>query len=177
MTTATIQPSNFPGGQYNASPPSLSDQQQSVFQVDAAGNLKTTLSSGGATIGTVDIDQTTPGTTNGVDIKPLPAANDPFTKVTVNITTATTTHVVTATAAQTVRVYKVVLNFAGTQTLDVKGTGGTSLVGAAMSFGTGGGLVLDFDGAAWWTTIAGEGLDFVTTTTATVTGTVYYIKS
>lgn len=47
MTTATIQPSEYPGGQYNATPPLLTDQQTSAFQVDSAGNLKITTGGGG----------------------------------------------------------------------------------------------------------------------------------
>lgn len=100
-----------------------------------------------------------------------------LTKVTVNITTATTTAVVAGTASQFVRVYKVVLNVAAAQTLNVITSGGASLVGAPMSFGANGGLVLDFDGEPWWTTLVAEGLSFVTTTTGAVTGTIYYVKA
>lgn len=100
-----------------------------------------------------------------------------LTKVTVNITTATTTAIIAGTASQFVRVYKVVLNVAAAQTLNVITSGGASLVGAPMSFGANGGLVLDFDGEPWWTTLVAEGLSFVTTTTGAVTGTIYYIKA
>lgn len=99
-----------------------------------------------------------------------------LTRQTVNITTATTTAIVTATASQAVRVYKMVLNVAAAQTLNIISSGGTSLVGAAMSFGANGGLVLDFDGEPWYVSVTGEGLSFVTTTTGAVTGTVYYRK-
>lgn len=135
------------------------------------------LIAGTALVGKVGVDQTTLGTTNGVNRVPLPAASDPFTKVTVNISTATTTAVVAGTAAQTVRVYKIMLNVANAQTLNITSSGGTSLSGAAMTFGAGGGLVLDFDGAPWFTTVSAEGLSFVTTTTGVITGVVYYIKS
>lgn len=100
-----------------------------------------------------------------------------LTKVTVNISTATTTALIAGTASQNVRVYKVVLNFGAAQTLDIIGSGGTSLVGGAMSFGANGGLVLDFDGEPWWTTPTAEGLSLITTTTGVVRGTVYYIKA
>jgi hypothetical protein len=100
-----------------------------------------------------------------------------LTKVTLNITTATTTAVIAGTASQLVRVYKVVLNVAAAQTINVISSGGASLVGAPMSFGANGGLVLDFDGEPWWTTVVAEGLSLVTTTTGAVTGTIYYIKA
>ncbi len=97
-----------------------------------------------------------------------------LTKVTVNITTATTTAVIAGVSAQLVRVYKIMLNFANAQTLNIITSGGGSLVGAPMSFGQYGGLALDFDGEPWFTTVVAEGLSFVTTTTGVVTGVVYY---
>lgn len=100
-----------------------------------------------------------------------------LTKVTVNISTATTTTVVALTAAQSIRVYRMLLNFAAPQTMDIRSSVAGSLIGAAMTFGTGGWLVLDFDGEPWFVTTAGEALTFVTTTTGLVTGTVYYVKA
>lgn len=100
----------------------------------------------------------------------------PFTRATVNITTATTTAIVGATASQTTRVLRMMLNFAGTQTLDIQ-SASTSLVGAPMTFATGGGLILDFMGQPWFVTAVNEALNFVTTTTARITGFVDYAKS
>lgn len=133
------------------------------------------LNAGSAVVGKVGIDQTTPGTTNAVGF----ALNNPalLTKATVNISTATTTTVVSLTASNTIRVYKMLLNFSAAQTLNIISSGGTSLCGAPMTFGVGGGMVLDMDGDAWFTTVAGESLQFVTTTTGVVTGVVYYVKS
>ncbi len=43
------------------------------LSLDEAGNLRAALAAGAAIIGTVKIDQTTPGTTNGVVVNALPA--------------------------------------------------------------------------------------------------------
>ena len=68
------------------------------------------------------------------------------------------------------------LNFAAAQTLDIK-SGSTSLVGGPMTFGVGGGMVLDFSGVPWFVTAANEALNFVSSTTGVITGFVDYIKS
>jgi hypothetical protein len=122
-------PSNLPGGLYFTTPPTLTNKQQSIFQVDVNGNLKVVsagtpsgtqdvnvkqvggataaqghgtaaaalrvelptdgtgvlgLNAGTAIVGKFGIDQTTPGTTNGVTLTGNSFAN---------ITTSTTTTV------------------------------------------------------------------------------------
>lgn len=130
---------------------------------------------------TLDMQRTLPGAANtglgtgAIGLTKLSGSQ--LTKQTVNITTATTTAVVAGTASQFVRVYRIMLNIAATQTLNIISSGGSSLTGAAMSFAANGGLVLDFDGEPWFTTLTGEGLSFITTTTGAVTGIVYYIKA
>lgn len=130
---------------------------------------------------TLDMQRTLPGAANtglgtgAIGLTKLSGSQ--LTKQTVNITSGTSTAVIAGTAAQFVRVYRIMLNFAATQTLDIRSSGGTSLVGAAMSFGANGGLVLDFDGEPWLTTLTGEGLTLVTTTTGAVNGVVYYVKA
>lgn len=57
-------------GKYKSSAPTLADDDQNMLLLDASGNLKVALSSGSMVVGTIDIDQTTPGTTNGVVINP-----------------------------------------------------------------------------------------------------------
>lgn len=144
------------------------DTRAKVGSGVAANALRTTLATdvglpaGTSALGTVGVTPVTPAA---------------LTKATVNITTATTTAIVAGTAAQTVRVYKIILNIAATQTLNIISSGGASLVGAAMSFAANGGLILDFDGEPWFVTTTAEGLSFVTTTTGVVTGVVYYVKS
>lgn len=112
-------------------------------------------------------------TDSGGDV--LPTTNR-FTRATINITTAATTAVVSATASQTTKVYRMMLNFAAPQTLNIA-SAATSLVGAPMTFGAGGSLVLDFIEDIWFVTVANEALNFITTTTGTITGFVDYVKS
>ena len=111
--------------------------------------------------------------------QPLTVSQNPLTSVGLNITTATTTHVVAGTAAQTVRVYKLLINCATAgQTIDFQtSTAHTSLNGAPMTCPAAGGLVLDLDSVSWFTTASGDGLDLVTSGTQTVTGAIYYVKS
>jgi hypothetical protein len=145
-----------------------------------AGNLQGVAidnASGGMT---VHIDTTQVASTSSpapIALQSLTTAQDPFTKATLNITTATTTHVVTGTAAQTVRVYRMVLTCAAAQTIDIQSSGGTSLTGGPLTCAASGGIVVDFSGPPWWTSVSAEGIDFVTTTTGAIHGTVYYIKS
>lgn len=110
---------------------------------------------------------------------PLNAAGDPYTQATLNITSATTTTVVSGTAAQTVRIYAIVLTCAAAQTIDIQSTGGTSRTGGALTCSSGGSVVLDPfpTGSARWTSVSGEGIQFVTSTSGTIHGTVWYIKS
>lgn len=117
-----------------------------------------------------------PSTTNPLWIQYGVTTTLPFTRATVNITTATTTAIVSATASQTTKVYRMMLNFAAAQTLDIR-SASTSLVGAPMTFAPGSGLILDFSGTPWFVTASNEALNFVTSTTGTITGWVDYVKS
>jgi len=102
---------------------------------------------------------------------------NPFTRATINITSATTTTIVSLTAAQTVKVYRMFLNFDAAQTVDIQDTDGTSLVGGALSFGANTGVVWGLEGELHFVTASGKGLQFVTTTTGKVRGYIDYIKS
>lgn len=95
-----------------------------------------------------------------------------LSEVGVNIATGTTTAVVAAVAGKIIRVYKVLLVAAAAQTLNIE-DGATPLTNV-MTFATGIPLVLEFDQAPWFTTTAGNALNFVTTTTGQLSGRVYY---
>lgn len=98
-------PDQVVGGVYRSALPTYSDQQRSVFQTDANGRLIVSgaggtwvLGAGTAIIGKVGIDQTTPGTTNGVQVNAaLPAGANVIGHVIVD--TTSTTAVTQATAA------------------------------------------------------------------------------
>lgn len=101
------------------------------------------------------------------------STND-LTAAVINISTATTTAIVSATASQTTRVHRVRLNVAGAQQITVQSASTTREV---LNFTASGMLVYDFDSRPWYTTATNEALNFVTTTTAQVNGVVEYIKS
>lgn len=115
------------------------------------------------------------GSDGSIGLIPSLQTTADLTEAVVNINTATTTAVVSATASQITRVYRLFLVFGATQTLDIK-DGTTSLTGV-MSFGPGAGLVLDFSERPWFTGTANTALNFVTTTTGQVSGRIYYVKA
>lgn len=95
-------------GVYNSSPPTLTNGATAPIQLDVNGNQKVNIAvalpAGTALIGKVGIDQTTPGTTNGVQVNAaLPAGTNLMGKVGIDQTTPGTTNRVDATiaAAQT----------------------------------------------------------------------------
>lgn len=93
-----------------------------------------------------------------------------------SITTATTTSLVGATASQSTRVYRLILTCTGANTLVFK-TATTAITQVFTIPSTGGILTLDFSGYWWFATNVNEALQITTTTTATVTMDLYYIKS
>lgn len=94
---------------------------------------------------------------------------------TVNISTATTTELVAATASQIIRVYRMVLVIGAADNLTFK-SASTSLQGGALVFPAGGAITLDYTGDPWFTCTVSEALNLTTTTTAQVSGVVYYTK-
>jgi hypothetical protein len=111
---------------------------------------------------------------------PLPgaAASDDatLTRVLNNISTATDTAIVSATASQTTRVYRLLLTCAGANVLTFKSA--AAAIFPAITFGAAGGSVtLDFSGYWWMKTVANEALNLTTTTTAAVGVATDYIKS
>lgn len=97
-----------------------------------------------------------------------------LTSAVVDISTATTTAIVSATASQTTRVYRMRLNVAAAQAITVK-DGTTAL--EVLNFVGAGFLVYDFSSRPWYKTTANTALNFTTTTTGQVNGVVEYIKS
>lgn len=92
------------------------------------------------------------------------------------IVTATTTSLVGATASQFTRVYRLVLTCVAANTIVFKSA--TTAITQVFTFPTAGGtLTLDFSGYWWFTTAVNAALQITTTTTASVTMDLYYIKS
>lgn len=84
-----------------------------ALSVDASGSTGLVLAAGTAIIGKVSIDQTTPGTTNGVQVNAaLPAGANVIGKVSIDQTTPGTTNLVALAANQSVNTAQI----AGTAT-------------------------------------------------------------
>lgn len=114
---------------------------------------------------------------------PEPVATEPFLQTTPQLTSAVVNGallgdnvLVAAVAGQVIRVYRLILVFAGACTVTIyNGAAGAALTGA-MSMSQYGSIVLDFDGEPWFTTTAG--LAFVANLSAGVqmSGCVYYTQ-
>ena len=96
-----------------------------------------------------------------------------LTPVALNISTATTTTVVTAGAgAVTTRVHRMRMFVAGANTVTINGA-----TPEVVPFSSPGSLTYDFNSRPWFTTAAATAFTITTSTTAAVTGTVEYIKN
>lgn len=118
--------------------------------------------------------------TDPVAYLPLPGAassdDTTLTRAINNISSATDTSIVSATASQTTRVYRLVLTCAGANVLTFKSA--STAIFPAITFGTNGGSVtLDFSGYWWMKTATNEALNLTTTTTAAVGVATDYVKS
>lgn len=100
-----------------------------------------------------------------------------FSRAQVNISSATTTHVVTAVGGQTIRVYRMLLIFGqGTaMNLTIQDTNPTVLFPMTL-FGGGSSLGMRLDAEPWFTTGVGKGFDFVTDQATALTGLVFYTQ-
>lgn len=99
-----------------------------------------------------------------------------FARVQPNISTITTTVVISAVAAKTVSIYRMFLNFDATQTVDIQDTAGAVLTGGPLSFGANGSLLFDFFGEPWFVPTVGLGLQFVSSTTGKIRGFIDYLQ-
>lgn len=110
---------------------------------------------------------------------PVPVASSAllstFTNVSVDVTSATTTPLISATASQVGRIHKGFLVIGtGAQTVQFK-SASTNLTGA-MSFSTGGVIILNDDIYPELKTATNEALNMVTTTAVSVAGWIQYVK-
>lgn len=105
---------------------------------------------------------------------PVESSSTTLTRVTVSISSATTTSIVSATASQSTRVHRIVLTVGGTQTLTFQ-SASTSL-GAFDFPSTGGILVLDFSEYWWFKTANNEAFQITTSGAAAVKGIIDYVK-
>lgn len=96
------------------------------------------------------------------------AGDTTFARNQINISTATTTQIVAAVSGQTTRAYVVALTVDGAQVLTLNAANAAPTTFEFQS--SGGSLVLDLMGYAWFETAANEAFSITTSTTAQVRG-------
>lgn len=150
-----------------------------VLKPNADGSVNVTATGSGvasnlAQIGGTTVKAGTSGAAGalGVIVAPNGAL---LTAVAVNIATGTTTQLVAAVAAQVVRIYRIFLVVSAADNLTFK-TAAASLHGGALVYPANGGLVFDYSGEPWFVCGTNEALNLTTTTTAQVSGLVYYTQ-
>jgi hypothetical protein len=99
-----------------------------------------------------------------------PATESEYTSRT-QIDTAVAGTIVLAAAVAGVRqrLYQLVLNTHAAQLATIRSSGGTVLI-PTLALGASGGVVLDFGGHPWATSLTGEGLDLVLANAAQTSG-------
>jgi hypothetical protein len=99
-----------------------------------------------------------------------------LTSAAIDFTATGDNTLVSATASQTTKVYKLFLIVGAATNLTFKNGASTSLTGA-MSFGANGTMTIDFDGEPWFTTSTNTAFILNQSGTAQVSGRIYYIKN
>lgn len=97
-----------------------------------------------------------------------------LTSASINASSSGNNTLVAAVAGQTVRVYALFLVVAGT--VGIKFNGGSDLTGV-MTFGAGGGMVLDRMGVPWFTSTVANGFILNLSAAVQVSGRIYYAQS
>lgn len=134
---------------YKATAPTLGDGDQTQLRCDSAGRLLT-------------------GTASPLSTNDLTAARISFSA------TGDQT-IVTATAAQTTRVYRLRLSVAGATNISMKDGAGTTL--EIIQFAAAGMIVLDFNTRPYWTTSVNTAFILNSSAAVAVEGRIEYIKS
>lgn len=98
-----------------------------------------------------------------------------LTNATVSVSSSGANALVSATASQTTRVFRIVLMFHAASTAKFQ-SASTDLTGA-MQFQAGQSMILDFDGEPWFVTATNEAFNLNLGTAVTVTGFIQYEKS
>lgn len=137
-------------GIYRASPLTLVDGQQAQPAIDSQGRLITATAS------------------------PLTTSDLTAARISFNATTEQT--IVTATAAQTTRVYRFRISTAGAANITIRdGVAGTIL--EVLQFPAAGFLILDFNTRPYWITSTNAAFTLQSSTAVQVEGRVEYVKS
>ena len=90
--------------------------------------------------------------------------------------TATSTAIISGSANQFIKVYKLFL-VENTPAVTIKFTDGTNDLCGALPLSANGAITLDLDGTPWFTCPANTSFTLVQSGTTQISGTVYYTKS
>jgi len=110
-----------------------------------------------------------------VPVRPGRPTTTSLTNVPVSASASGDNALVAATAAQTTRVFRLLLVAAGAVSLKLRS--GTTDLMAAIPLAAGGSIVLDFDGEPWFETAANEALNLNLSAAVPVTGFLQHEKS
>ena len=113
--------------------------------------------------------------TNPWPVRPGHPSTGYLTNVAVSISGSGAQALISATASQTSRVFRLMLVFHSDSTAKFQ-SASTDLTGA-MQFRTDDKLILDYDGEPWFVTAANEAFNINLGTSITVTGFIQYEKS
>lgn len=98
-----------------------------------------------------------------------------LTHASIDFTTTGDNTVVSGTAQQTVRVYKIF--FVVSDATDIVFKDGSTALTGAISMAAKGSFILDFDAEPWFATSAGSAFVINQSGTAQVSGRIYYLKN
>jgi hypothetical protein len=105
----------------------------------------------------------------------IPTTSD-LTEASINISSSGDNTIVALSGSTTIRIYAIYFTCAAAVNITFKDSTPTSLTGA-MTFGAGGGMVLDPVGRPWFTTAAAKGFIMNLSGAFQVSGRVYYTQS
>ena len=142
--------------------------------ITATGSATVYITPGRGDIVATDRDVTSSGGASITDEAPLLTTD--LTQAAISFSSSGDNTVVSATASQVTRVYRLLLNANATTTLTFKDGAATSLSGA-MAFDFRLPLVLPYSQRAYYTTTANTAFIINSTDAVQVSGTIWYIKS
>lgn len=101
-----------------------------------------------------------------------------YPRKTFNISSATTTTLVSAVAGKIVKGFRFFASANGAQTIDLQDSAGNTLLGGPLGFVAGSNLYMDDDGTSpLFQAITGNGIQVVTTTSGAIVGFIDFIQA
>jgi len=98
-----------------------------------------------------------------------------LTRAAINFSSSGNNTLIAGVGGQTIRVFRIAYNCGGST--QITWLDGITAMSGPLSFSSGGGEILDFDGDPWFVTSTGNGLAFNSSNAVQVGGTVWYTQS